>query len=73
MGPCIVIICYVIPTRCTSLRVFKFNLITALHVSGVVTTHPQEHKPTASTASGKSFNFSTIVAEGDYFEEGKKT
>ena len=31
---------------------FLFNLITALRVSGVTTTHPQEHKATASTASG---------------------
>jgi hypothetical protein len=30
-------------------------MITALHVSGVVTTHPQEHKATASAASGKHF------------------
>jgi len=29
-----------------------FNLITALHVSGVNITHPQEHKTTASTAYG---------------------
>jgi hypothetical protein len=28
---------------------------TALHVLGVVTTHPQEHKATASTASGKHY------------------
>jgi hypothetical protein len=34
---------------------FLFNLITALHVSGVTTTHPQEHKATASTASGKHY------------------
>jgi len=48
---------YVIPTRCTSHRVFfKFNLITALlHVSGVTTTHPQEHKATVSTASGNHY------------------
>ena len=48
MGPCIIIIWYVIPTRFTSHRVFLFNLITALHVSDVTTTHPQEHKVTAS-------------------------
>ena len=34
---------------------FLFNLITALHVSGVTTTHPQEHKATASTASGNHY------------------
>jgi hypothetical protein len=54
MGAGIVIICYVIPTKCTSNRVF-FNLITALHISGLVTTHPQEHKATASTESGKYY------------------
>ena len=34
---------------------FLFNLITALHVSGVIITHPQEHKATASTASGNHY------------------
>jgi hypothetical protein len=34
---------------------FLFNLITALHVSGVITTHPQEHKATASTTSGNHY------------------
>ena len=53
MDPCIVMIWYVIPTRCTSHRVFLFNQIIAPHVSGVVITHPQEHKASASTASGK--------------------
>jgi len=33
---------------------FLFNL-TALHVSGVTITHPQEHKATASTASGNHY------------------
>jgi hypothetical protein len=47
---------YVIPTRCTSHRVFLFNLITALHVSSVVTTHPQEHTQISS-------KFSTIAAD----------
>jgi len=32
-----------------------FNLITAVHVSGVTITHPQEHKTTASTASGNHY------------------
>ena len=73
MGPCIIIIWYVIPTRCTSHRVFLFNLITALHVSDVTTTHPQEHKATASTVSGNHYtvllsaaiveNVSTIAAD----------
>jgi len=29
-----------------------FYLISALHVSGVTITHPQEHKTTVTTASG---------------------
>jgi hypothetical protein len=33
----------------------KVNMIIAPHVSGVVTTHPQEHNATASTASGKHY------------------
>jgi outer membrane receptor for Fe3+-dicitrate len=32
-----------------------FNLITALHVLGVTITHLQEHKKTASTASGNNY------------------
>jgi hypothetical protein len=32
-----------------------FNLTTALHVSGVTITHLQEHKTTASTASGNRY------------------
>jgi len=52
-----------------------FYLITALHVSGVTVTHPQEHKTTVTTASGNHYivrhpqhtqtssNSSTIAAE----------
>ena len=32
-----------------------FYLITALHVSGVTITHPQEHKTTVTTASGNRY------------------
>ena len=32
-----------------------FYLITALHVSGVTITHPQEHKTTVTTASGNHY------------------
>jgi len=32
-----------------------FNVIIALHVSGVTNTHLQEHKTTASTASGNRY------------------
>jgi hypothetical protein len=45
---------YIIPTRCTSHRVY-FYLKTALHVSGVTITHLQEHKTTASTAPGNHY------------------
>jgi len=62
MGPCIIIIWYVIPTRFTSHRVFLFNLITALHVSDVTTTHPQEHKATASTTSGNQYTLLSSAA-----------
>jgi hypothetical protein len=34
---------------------FLFNLVTALSVLGVTTTHPQEQKSTASTASGNHY------------------
>jgi hypothetical protein len=34
---------------------FLFNLTTAIFVSGVTTTHFQEHKETASTASGNHY------------------
>jgi len=32
-----------------------FNLITALHVSGVIITPLQEHKTTVTTASGNCY------------------
>jgi hypothetical protein len=37
-----------------------FNLTTALHVSGVTITHPQEHKTTVTKASGNRY---TIAAD----------
>jgi len=40
-----------------------FNLTTALHVSGVTTTHPQEHKVTASTASDNHY---TVINRFNY-------
>jgi hypothetical protein len=43
-----------------------FNLTTALHVSGVTITHPQEHKSTVTTASGNRYTvllFAAIVEE----------
>jgi hypothetical protein len=33
----------------------SLNLIIALHVSGITITHLQEHKTTASTASGNHY------------------
>jgi hypothetical protein len=38
-----------------------FNLIIALHVPGVTITHLQEHKTTASTASGNHYTVIDIV------------
>jgi hypothetical protein len=37
-----------------------FYLETALHVSGGITTHPQERKTTVSTASGASHTVTGI-------------
>jgi len=37
-----------------------FYLETALHVSGGITTHPQERKTTVSTASGASHTVTVI-------------
>jgi len=36
-------------------ELYLFNMITALHASGVTTTHPQDHKATASTESGNHY------------------
>ena len=42
-----------------------FYLTTALHVSGVTTTHLQEHKTTVTTASGNRYPIllSTAIVE----------
>jgi len=42
-----------------------FNLTTALHVSGVTTTHPQEHKATVTTAPGNHY---TVLLSADIME-----
>ena len=47
-----------------------FNLITALRVSGVTTTHLQEHKTTASTASGNHY---TVLLSAAILENLKLT
>ena len=39
-----------------------FYLTTALHVSGVTTTHLQEHKTTVTTASGNRYTVLLSVA-----------
>jgi hypothetical protein len=42
-----------------------FHLTTALHVSGVIITHLQEHKTTVTTASGNRY----IVIDGVKFTD----
>jgi hypothetical protein len=55
MGPCIVIIfCYINPNKMHKSQSL-FNVITALHDSGVTITHLQEHKTTVTTASGNRY------------------
>jgi hypothetical protein len=43
-----------------------FNVTSTLHVSGVTITHLQEHKTTATTASGNSY---TILLSAAIVEE----
>jgi len=43
-----------------------FNLITALHVSGIAITHLQEHKTTVTTASGNRY---TVLLSAAIVEE----
>ena len=43
-----------------------FNLTTALHISGVTITHPQEHKTTVTTASGNRY---TVLLSAAVVEE----
>jgi len=45
-----------------------FNLITSLHVSGVTITHLQEHKTTASAASGNHYTVLLSVAIVEKFQ-----
>jgi len=47
----------------------SFNLIIALHDSGVTITHLQEHKTTASTASGNHYTvlLSAVIVENSNF------
>jgi len=39
---------------------FLFNLTTSLHVSDVTTTHPKEHKATASAESGNHYTITNF-------------
>jgi hypothetical protein len=39
-----------------------FYLTIALHVSGIIITHLQEHKTTVATASGNRYTVSLFVA-----------
>jgi len=41
---------------------FFFYLTIALHVSGIIITHLQEHKTTVTTASGNRYNVELSVA-----------
>jgi len=43
-----------------------FYLTTALHVSGVTVTHPQEHETTVTTASGNHY---TVLLSAAIVEE----
>jgi len=44
-----------------------FNLIIALHVSGVTITHLQEHKTTVTTASGNRY---TVIDRVKFTDKG---
>ena len=56
----IILFWYRIPNKMHKLQSL-FNLIIALHVSGVTITHLQEHKTTASTASGNHYTVTDRV------------
>ena len=68
MGPCIVIIfSYRSPNKMHMLHSL-FYLTIALHVSGIIITHLQEHKTTVTTASGNRYTLllsAAIVEEVD--------
>ena len=46
---------------------FLFYLENALNVSGVTTTHPQEHKTTVTTASGNHY---TVIDRVKFTDKG---
>jgi hypothetical protein len=51
-----------------------FYLTIALHVSGIIITHRQEHKTTVTTASGNRYTVHTVQVcqntSGSYLENG---
>jgi len=51
-----------VPARCTCYRVY---LTIAVHVSGIIITHLQEHKTTVTTASGNRYTvlLSVVIVE----------
>ena len=49
-----------------SSTIARFNLTTAIHVSGVTITHLQEHKTTVTTASGNRY---TVLLSAAILEE----
>ena len=52
-----------------------FNVITALHVSGVTITHLQEHKTTVTTVSGNHYTVllsAAIVEEFQLFHDSNR-
>jgi hypothetical protein len=54
---------------------FLLNLTTVLHVSGVITNHPQEHKATVSTASGNHYTVllsAAIVEKLEHFHDSSR-
>jgi len=63
----------IIPTGCTSQSLF--NLTTALHVLGITITHLQEHKTTATIASGNHYTIllsAAIVEEFQLFHNSSR-
>jgi len=50
-----------------------FYLMIALHVSGIIITHLQEHKTTVTTASGKRYTVLLSVAiVGEFHDDNRQ-
>jgi len=67
IDPCIVIICLCNSNKMHKSQSFLFYLENALNVSGVTTTHPQEHKTTVTTASGNHY---TVIDRVKFTDKG---